>query len=392
MLPRDSLSLAQVARTSALVPVADPRQQAFQRAFAGMVGQSMQAEVLSKLPDGSFVVRVNDMAARMPLPAGAEVGTQVPLTLVSVNPRPTFQVGSGAPAFAEAGPAPGEGAAGTAGTAGTAALAYLEGKDAAALMRTSALLARSTSAAGLGSGAASDANTSISAAGKALGDIIATAQKADTGATAALGRTPLLGAPSADGAGIAAALREGMGKSGLFYESHVAEWAQGARPMSDLSAEPQAQGRMPSPLDPATAQFINMQLTAHEQARVAWQGQLWPGQEMRWEVERDAPDGQASGGQDEEVAATWQSRLTLRFGALGEIGARVVLSGDQLHIRLDAASEDAGARLQAGRARLEDALAAAGTPLSTLAIHAANHAAAPAADPAAPAADGGSDG
>jgi hypothetical protein len=379
MLPRDSLSLAQVARTSALVPVADPRQQAFQRAFAGMVGQSMQAEVLSTLPDGSFVVRVNDMAARMPLPAGAEIGGQVPLTLVSVNPRPTFQVGSGAPAFAEAGPAPGEGAA-----VGTTALAYLEGKDAAALVRTSALLARSTSAAGLGYGAASDANTSISSAGKALGDIVATAQKADTNATAALGRTPLLRAASADSAAIAAALREGMGKSGLFYESHVAEWAQGARPMSDLAAEPQAQGRMPSPLDPATAQFINMQLTAHEQARVAWQGQLWPGQEMRWEVERDAPEGNGSGGQDDDVAASWQSRLTLRFGALGEIGARVVLSGDQLHIRLDAATEDAGARLQAGRARLEDALAAAGTPLSTLAIHAANR--------AAPADDGGNDG
>ena len=111
MLPRDSLPLSQVARAAAIVPVADPRQQAFQRAFAGMLGQSMQAEVLSKLPDGSFIVRVNEMAARMPLPGNAQVGAQVGLTLVALTPRPTFQVGSGAPAFAEAGPAPGEGAA-----------------------------------------------------------------------------------------------------------------------------------------------------------------------------------------------------------------------------------------------------------------------------------------
>ena len=366
MLPRDSIPLSQVARTAATVPVADPRQQAFQRAFAGMVGQSMQAEVLSKLPDGSFVVRVNDTAARMPLPGNAQVGTQVALTLVALTPRPTFQVGSGAPAFAEAGPAPGEGA-----HAGTPTpLAYLEGKDAAALMRTSALLAQTRNVAGLGNGAASDANTSISSAGKALGDVIATAQKADTQATAALGRTPLLGAASLDAGSIAGALREGMGKSGLFYESHVAEWAQGARALTDLKQEPQAQGRMPSPSDPATAQFINMQLTAHEQARVAWQGQLWPGQEMRWEVERDASDGSASGGGDDDEGGTWQSRLTLRFGALGEVAARVVLSGDQLHIRLDAASADAGARMEAQRARLEQALGAAGMPLSTLAIHA----------------------
>jgi len=363
MLPRDSMPLSQVARTAATVPVADPRQQAFQRAFAGMVGQSMQAEVLSKLPDGSFVVRVNDTAARMPLPANAQVGSQVALTLVAVTPRPTFQVGSGAPAFAEAGPAPDEGK-----TAG-GPLAWLQGKDAAALVRTSALLAQTRNMAGLGAGAASDANTSISSAGKTLGDIIAAAQNAATPATAALGRTPLLGAASLDAGSIAGALQEGMGKSGLFYESHVAEWAQGARSMTDLAQEPQAQGRMPSPSDPATAQFINMQLTAHEQARVAWQGQLWPGQEMRWEVERDASDGGAAGGDEE--GGTWQSRLTLRFGALGEVAARVVLAGDQLHIRLDAASAEAGQRMGAQRARLEQALDAAGMPLSTLAIHAA---------------------
>ena len=372
MLPRDSLPLSQVARAAAIVPVADPRQQAFQRAFAGMLGQSMQAEVLSKLPDGSFIVRVNEMAARMPLPGNAQVGAQVGLTLVALTPRPTFQVGSGAPAFAEAGPAPGEGAA-------AAPLAYLEGKDAAALVRTSALLAQTRSVAALGAGATTDANTSISSAGKFLGDVIAAAQKADASATAAIGRTPLLGAPSLDAGRIAAALQEGMGKSGLFYESHVAEWAQGARAIGELAQEPQGQGRMGSPLDPATAQFINLQLNAHEQARVAWQGQLAPGQEMRWEVERDAPQGGSAEGSDEDGPATWQSRLTLRFGLLGEVAARVVLSGGQLHIQLDAASEEAGQRMQAQRARLEEALDAAGTPLSTLAIQAARPAAAPAA-------------
>ena len=369
--------MSQVARTAAIVPTADPRQQAFQRAFAGQVGQSMQAEVLSALPDGSFVVRVNDMAARMPLPGNPQAGAQVPLTLVALNPRPTFQVGNGAPAFAEAGPVAGENAGDNVGA--QAPLAYLEGKDAAALMRTSALLARTRDVAGLGHGGATDANTSIRSAGKMLGDVIAAAQRADAGAAAAIGRAPLLAGASADAGRIAAALQDGMGKSGLFYESHVAEWAQGARPLSDLAMEPQAQGRMPSPLDPATAQFINMQLTAHEQARVAWQGQLWPDQEMRWEVERDADGGNGAGSQDEDGAGTWQSRLTLRFGALGEVAARVVLSGDQLHIRLDAASAEAGQRMQAGRARLEQALDAAGTPLSTLAIHAAGAAAAAAA-------------
>jgi hypothetical protein len=58
----------------------------------------------------------------------------------------------------------------------------------------------------------------------------------------------------------------------------------------------------------------------------------------------------------------------LRFGALGEVAAKLVLSGSQLHIRLDA-PESARALLEGGRSRLAEALDAAGTPLSTLAIH-----------------------
>ena len=363
MLPRDSVSLTQVAATRPALPVGDPRQQAFARALAHLVGQSMPADVLTKLPDGSFVVRINDMAARMPLPQGAQVGTQVPLTLVTVAPRPTFQVqtGQGAHAFAEAGPPLPEGASPQEST-----LAYLEGKDAAALTRTAALLAGTRGLAQLPGGAADGANASISTAGKVLGDVIAAAQKAETQSTAALGRTPLLGGPSLDAGAIAQALKDGLGKSGLFYESHVAEWAEGARTRADLAAEPQARG-MPPPTDPNTAQFINLQLNAHEQGKAAWQGQLWPGRDMQWDVERDASGGQDGG--DEANCGTWQSSLRLRFGALGEVAARVVLSGGQLHIRLDAPDTTVGSLLDAHRARLADALDAAGTPLSTLTIH-----------------------
>jgi hypothetical protein len=362
MLPRDTVSLTQVAPARPTLPVGDPRQQAFARALAGLVGQSLQADVLTKLPDGSFVVRVNDMAARMPLPQGAQVGTQVSLSLVAVTPRPTFQVqtGQGAPAFAEAGPPLPEDA-----DPHASPLAYLEGKNAAALVRTAALLAGTRGLAPLPGGGADGANASISTAGKALGDVVAAAQQAGTQASAVVGRTPLLDGPSADASAIAQALRDGIDKTGLFYESHVAEWADGTRPRADLALEPQARG-MPPPTNLDTAQFINLQLNAHEQGKIAWQGQLWPGQDMHWEVERDA-SGRHDGGEDD--GAAWQSSLRLRFGALGEVAARIVLSGDQLHIRLDAPDAGIKGLLDAHQARLAQALDAAGTPLSTLAIH-----------------------
>jgi len=363
MLPRDTVSLTQVAPARPTLPVGDPRQQAFARALAGLVGQSLQADVLTKLPDGSFVVRVNDMAARMPLPQGAQVGTQVPLTLVTITPRPTFQVQTdqGTAAFAEAGPPLPEGA-----DPHTAPLAWLEGRNAAALARTAALLAGTRGLAQLPGGGADGANASISTAGKVLGDVVAAAQQAGTQASAAVGRTPLLAGASFDAGAIAQALRDGIDKSGLFYESHVAEWADGTRPRADLALEPQARG-MPPPTNPDTAQLINQQLNVHEQGRIAWQGPLWPGHDLHWEIERGASSRQD--GADGEDGATWQSSLRLRFGALGELAARVVLAGDQLHIRLDAPDAGIKGLLDAHQARLAQALDAAGTPLATLAIH-----------------------
>src|SRR5262249_21749413 len=38
---------------------------------------------------------------------------------------------------------------------------------------------------------------------------------------------------------LAAALRQTVGESGLFYESHLAQWLSGLRPLASLSDEPQ---------------------------------------------------------------------------------------------------------------------------------------------------------
>jgi hypothetical protein len=336
--------VSQTTPVASVEAIAHLRQQAGQPSWASLLGKSLQAAVLARMGDGTFVVRVNDLPLRMPLPAATQVGSQLPLTLVALAPRPTFQLLSGesAMAFAEAGP----------------------------LAASAAILAEAYSTAPLPDIDGDRAAASLSRMGKLLGEVIAAAQKSDTPATAVLGRVPLLAAGVHDTAAIATALRDGLDKSGLFYESHVAEWAQGARSFGELAAEPQARDKAP-PSDPAGAQLINLQLNAREHGSVAWQGQLWPGQDLHWEVERD-PAGHTGAGDGEADGGAWQSRLRLRFGALGEVRAHVVLAGSQLHIRLDAASETAGERLQAGEQRLAEALAAAGMPLSTLAIRASH--------------------
>jgi hypothetical protein len=421
MLPRDALGVNPLLRPSAALAVealGDPRQQMFQRALAGELGKSMQGQVMARLGDGSYVVRVNDMPARMMLPAGTELGSEVPLKLVAIDPRPTFEMasGSGTATLVEALPAPPgmqlptgaparmpaeeaatfiphtetaaltyrpdgtarqptlppdaqaaaqPGAQPGAAQAGPASAAGAQVASARALAQPELALATNTSKAPPGMPAD---EATLSTTGKVLGSVMAAVLKMDHPATAVAARTPVLPAPTQDAAAIAPALRQALSKSGLFYESHVAEWAQGQRPLADLAAEPQMQVRPANPAEPQAAQMINLQLGAHEQGQVAWQGQLWPGQPMRWEISRDAPrreQGHADGG---EVESTWQSRLQLSLPSLGDVKATIVLTGDRVAMRLEPGHGDAAPLLQAHAQELVDALAAAGTPLTALAI------------------------
>jgi hypothetical protein len=309
----------------------------------------------------------------MPLPAGAQVGAEVPLTLVALTPRPTFEVGAAGGMLAEAEPPPALlPYPSAAADAGAARPAPARG----ALTQAATLLAQAplTPAGQLSQAGPDDAGAAtLSATGRLLGSVLAAALRAGQPGDPVLGRLPLLGAPTADSGALAAALHAGVAKSGLFYESHVAEWAQGQRTLAELATEPQMAGPRPGApdADPATAQLISMQLAAHEHERLAWQGQLWPGQPLQLEVRRHGRDEPGGHGRDGDAADghSWQSRLRLRFGALGELAASVVLAGDQLHIQLDAGSARTGELLRAHGARLVQALAAAGTPLATLAVN-----------------------
>ncbi|MEJ7805295.1 MAG: flagellar hook-length control protein FliK [Telluria sp.] len=358
--------------------VADPRQEAFQRTMSGLVGKSMLSQVLSRLADGNFIVRVAGDPVRMALPPGTKIGSEVPLTLLSTDPRPTFQITNGngqaltgtlytPPTLASqaaqlladnanAQPGKGAAAAGTAGATGTGQAAPLTAaapaKEAAAALLTGAPPA-----------------PVLSEAGRVISSVIVAAQNAPGAALALEGNRPLMGNQAPQPAQLAVKLQDAIGQSGLFYESHLAEWAEGTRPLSELMREPQT-GRAPgSPAtDPTTAQFINLQLTSQEQSRVAWQGQLWPGQHMEWDIQKDAADPQGGRGADGEATPTWRSGMTFRLPLLGEIAATVVMAGDKFQIEIQTGTSEVGSMLRSHAGALTDAMEAAGTPLSSLSI------------------------
>ncbi|HZX28831.1 MAG TPA: flagellar hook-length control protein FliK [Telluria sp.] len=463
----------------------DARQQAFERALSGLLNKTVKAEVLARLTDGSSLVRVAGNAVRLQLPAGAQVGTQVPVTLVSLTPRPTFQIGAetAQASFSEAGPAllPGpdgaaargaplvyleggpvptrsgqattgtpvqqagaaaadtaEAAAGAPGAApadgphaaahaaqapatGNPAQASLAALTAEAAQTAQAALAALTAeaeaaasapaqrapasggaeaeappgaaaatraqyAAGLLNKALAPAShlpdidphstpAHLSAGAQVLTAVLAAAAQAGAPEPAVVARTPLLPAPGAAPGELAQSLRQAVDGSGLFYESHLKEWEAGERSLAQLAREPQLQGkaegapvRSGQPVDPATAAFVNNQLAAQEQGRIVWQGPLWPGQHMEWDIQRDAQEQQGAPGQD-EAATPWRSGLRLSFPLLGDIAATVVLHQGQARIQVEA-GPDAGALLRSYARQLDDALAAAGTPLAALDIRA----------------------
>lgn len=382
MLPRADLSITPVGRTeptARLDGVADPRQEAFQRSMSSLVGRQVQGEVLARLHDGSYLVKLAGTAARMQLPAGAEPGAKLPMTLVTLTPRPTFQLGvqgqPGPQSQIEAEPAPPGASAPYLAGAGVSARAH----SAAGLLAPATVLPGQTGvpAAALPDPHPGAAPVTLSATAKVLSGVLGMAQAAPAQADSIVGKVALMPRPGAAPEQLAGALKDAVGKSGLFYESHVAQWSSGARALADLRDEPQMQraltagaeaARTAAASDPtaAAAQMINLQLQTQEQARVAWQGQLWPGQDMRWEIQRDTEDERAP--RDGEAPEPgWQSALRLRFPLLGDIGARFLLRGGQIHVQIDAGADSVDLlRAQAGR--LEAAMDAAGTPLSSLSI------------------------
>lgn len=423
-------TVGRVTQARAVEPAADARQQEFTRNLATLVGKTMQATVLSRMSDGSYLVQVAGATARMALPAKHQPGAEVPLTLVSVTPRPTFAVGGqdGATRTFAAAHGPEDALPGAVRTPASAAATLLPQSGAqlggsratgtGSLSHAAALLGKAPLGPSqpMAPSEKYEAAPQLSQSARVISNVLGSAMKADNPPTVVAARTPVVAGPVIEPEKLASALKDAIGASGLFYESHVAEWSVGERPLTSLMREPQNQGesvpkppadprqagqqpgaQLDAPLrdaaaadphrlralpadvgtsdrpaaqaDQATAQFINLQLSSQEQGKVAWQGQLWPGQELAWQISRDAPErDERRGGQDSEAEPAWRSGLRFRFPLLGELTATVVMHGDQLHIQIQAGSDEVGMLLRRRSGELASALDAAGTPLSSLTV------------------------
>jgi hypothetical protein len=148
--------------------------------------------------------------------------------------------------------------------------------------------------------------------------------------------SPLLQSPQ-NPALTAAQLQNAIVMSGLFYESHLANFTKGKWALSSLMREPQNRPNFNA------SQVVNKQLDALENQAVRWAGTIWPGQELVWKLGYDSEESaKKSTG---ETINTIVSEIQLDLPRLGKVRINLRLSNDVL-----------GVSMRAEKAQTEDLL------------------------------------
>jgi hypothetical protein len=148
-------------------------------------------------------------------------------------------------------------------------------------------------------------------------------------------------------------MRHAVERSGVFFESHVAQWASGARDAAELRAE--ALRVLPNGSGDLSAQRVAAQVALLQEGVLRLEGPAWPGQPMSLAIQRDdaAPESPASGTSEPVFVA----RLALDLPHLGPIEVAVRLAGRAVSATVHS---DSGALLAPALAELGAQFDAAG--------------------------------
>lgn len=194
---------------------------------------------------------------------------------------------------------------------------------------------------------------------------------------------------------LAGKLHETISQSGLFYESHQAQWLQGSRTTTQLLDEPQNKSAPPqsgaqvrgnqvqdsqtkenvtllrtdsvssqsstsigqneqraSPSIPEHLQpLVQQQLNALETRQVQWQGQVWPNQEMNWKIHEESSRNARN-----EEERVWATQIQLDLPNLGTVSAKLRFTNTGLSVTLDASDSETRAKLGSASSKLVAAL------------------------------------
>ncbi len=313
-----------------------------------VAGQQVKGEVLARLSDQVYLVKIAGDIYRTELPEPARPGAQLTLTYRTSDPRPEFSLQST--------------------------------RNDAAPVRLSPTVA------------------SLSEALKGTATQPAMPQVKSL--------EPLLSPAQANTSILATSLRNALSFSGLFYESHLLQWHVGERLLTDiqkesrlrletmakmakvpppgenLSASPGPQesskdllaqilrndelpgnrSHITAPPDHLSSTLLREQVETLLSGVFHWQGSVWQDQEMSWDVEKQAGDS------DQESEQSWKTSIHLTLPNLGEISATLVSSDEGIKGRITTDSTATKNVMRKELAGLEENLAGSGLTLISMAI------------------------
>ena len=377
MIPADVAGRLQVSADAALRPVAQTQEIADK--LSGLVaGQKVMAEIQAMLPNGTYRAMINQRSITLALPFSAKSGDSLELQVTEND--------------------------------GKLALAVLSRQDGSA-----------------GKAGAESVSATLSRTGQLISSLFAgtnRAQGRDAHAVPLNGNQPIASAPPNTAQDLLPLLKQAITQSGMFYESHQAEWVEGRLPKAALLQEPQ--GKLSSPtafasalaeeqgvsqnqprastgepavaaritadlaqssntsvegskaaiaqsqtsgqvVAPQTQPLVQQQLEALATQNFSWQGQVWPGQEMRWAIDEDATRSEQDG---EDSAPRWSTRLHLTLPNLGEVDARIRLEGNSIAISMTADSAGTRTLMRVSSSALRSQLDEAGLTLASMGVSA----------------------
>jgi len=161
---------------------------------------------------------------------------------------------------------------------------------------------------------------------------------------------------------VSSQLKAAISQSGLFYESHLNDFAEGHRSLAEMRQEPQ---NKPNHL---MQSLLPQQLHILEHQRLSWHGEVWQNQKMDWEIYRQQ-NKEAGNQKNNEEATAIASDLTLDLPNLGKVTAKISLHNGRMRIGLLAEQQASLSLLKTKSPALVNAIEGNGQPIESLTVN-----------------------
>jgi flagellar hook-length control protein FliK len=393
------------------------KQELIQKLSQFGAGKQLQTEVIAKLNDGSYIAKIDGTTMRLALPENIQVGQKLLLTLLHLTPRPMFLLdGQSQVALLDpqkkikpnetirqsfigadeqyTNPSDVDSSPVTLSKFATAQTpANNSQAPQAGSLQTTSLISQRTLVSSKdfasqyiqSSSIEHSAQTELSPAGQLINSLLqeTTNPKDKLGikASAPLLETDTNFIPEKQIAKqIESHLRQSIGSSGLFYESHVTQWLNGQKNKAEIELEPQAKISLAQENSvlvnkdernhTALAQIIHQQLDILDQQKLTWLGLLAPNIPMEWDVSKPPKQESQADHADQAdlVTQSWQSQLRLQFPHLGNVDIQLQLRNNQLQLVIKGQQQNAIELLTAAYPELQKTLESTGTHIQSFKI------------------------